>query len=247
MIQFKKVWPWCAALALIGLAAAQRPEADAGLVGYWPFDAGAGAVARDRSGRGGDGRIHDCQWVTGRFGTALRFNGETSYVRLPAPAGLDGSNEMTVEVWVFWEGLGRYPNIVTAGSWNPGGFLVFVSDAVCSFRMGRPGPKPWTLGRDWRETGAMLVKPIALGRWYHLAAVFKRPRLATYVNGRFVGGASWNYPVGLRGPIIVGRWSLDQGKTQSHCGIIDELKLYKRALRPEEIRAHYEQEAERRR
>jgi len=218
----------------------------AGLVGWWRFDEGQGVVARDSSGKGHDGKINAGQWVNGRFGTALHFNGENTYVVIPHMAEIDGSDELTVEAWVFWEGMGRYPNILTGGSWNPGGFLVFVSDNSCSFRMGKPGKKPWTLGRDWQEVGAPFVK-FDLGKWYHLAATFKRPVITTYVNGKPVGSASWNFPVGQTGDFHVGRWGLDQGKTQSHYGLIDELRIYKRALSANEVKASFEREAARRR
>lgn len=236
-----------AATALwLSAAVGGAESADKGLLGHWRFDSGRGQVAKDSSGRSNDGRINAGQWLKGRFGTALRFDGENTYVAIPELAGLDGSDEMTVEVWVFWEGMGRYPNIVTGGVWNPGGFLVFVSDDYCSFRMGKPGKTAWELGKTWQETGVILLKPFELGRWYHLAATFKRPVIATYVDGKPVGAGSWNFPVGQTGQIQVGKWGLDQGKTQSHCGLIDELRIYNRALTAKEVKASYDMEAAKR-
>jgi len=234
--------------AALGLAAcALGVEAKAapanGLLGHWRFDSIRGQVAKDSSGAGRHGTIHNGKWVRGRFGTAMHYNGETTYVTLPALAELDGSDELTVEAWVLWQGAGRYPNILTAGAWNPGGFLLFVSDGYCSFRMGKPGKEPWTPGKDWQEVGAVLVKPFDLGRWYHLAATFKRPLITTYVDGVAVGSATWPFPVGQTGDMHLGRWALDQGKTQSHYGLIDEVKIYRRALRADEIKSSYEQGA----
>jgi len=39
---------------------------------------------------------------------------------------------------------------------------------------------------------------------------------------------------------------LDQGKTQSHYGLIDEVRIYKRALAADEVKASYSREALRR-
>ncbi|MBT3377448.1 MAG: LamG domain-containing protein [Lentisphaerae bacterium] len=230
--------------AVLGMAwATERPsrgqEKDPSLVGAWSFSQGSGAVAKDASGHGHDGAINEGTWVTGDFGTALHFNGESTYVTIPAIPALDGSDQMTVSVWVFWEGVGRYPNILTGGAWNPGGFLIFVGDDRCSFRLGRPGKEAWELGKDWQETQAVLLQPIRPGRWVHLAATVKRPDMTTYVNGEPVGAVRWNHPVGQTGEIIVGRWNLDQGETQSHYGMIDELRLHSRALSPAEIRAEF--------
>lgn len=222
---------------------AAKSNRASGLLAWWKFDDGKGAVAKDSSGRGNHGQVHNAKWVKGTFGVALRFNGENAYVSVPAIKGLNGSQQMTVEVWVFWEGMGRYPNIITGGAWNPGGFLVFVSNDYCSFRMGKPGKEAWELGKNWQEVGATLIRPFDLGRWYHLVATFDRPTITTYVDGKPVGSASWNFPVGHTGDIHVGRWSLDQGKTPSHCGLIDELKIYKRALTADEVKASFELEA----
>ena len=175
-----------------------------GLLGHWKFDQGQGDVVVDSSGHEDDGEIWDADWVRGKFGTALRFDGRGSHVAIPEIAGLDGSDELTVDVWVYWEGTGRYPNILTGGTWSPGGFLLFVQDNQCSFRMGRPALSATDKREQWREVGAGLLAPFELGRWYHLAATFDRPVIKTYVNGRQVGTANWDYPVGHKNDLIVG-------------------------------------------
>ena len=252
MRTYRRLWVMPAAIVLslgsAGFATAQEENEapDVRLVGWWKFDDGRGGVARDSSSKGHHGQINAGQWVKGRFGTALRFDGESTYVAIPHLAEIDGSDEMTVAVWVFWEGMGRYPNILTGGAWNPGGFLMFVRDDYCSFRMGKPGKEAWELGKNWQETSAHLIRAFKLGKWYHLAATFKRPVITTYVDGKPVGSGSWNYPVGHVGDLQVGKWGLDQGQTQSHYGLIDELKIYKRALSADEAEASFEKEAARR-
>ncbi|MBM4050802.1 MAG: LamG domain-containing protein, partial [Planctomycetes bacterium] len=224
-------------------ALAQQPAiGQKGLLAHWKFDEGQGDMAADSSGNGFDGDLYAAEWVRGPFGTALRFNGEDAYVQVPEIAALNGSDELTVEAWVFWEGTGRYPNILTGGRWSPGGFLIFVSDDTCSFRMGRPGASATQPGSGWTETSTKLVSPIVLGRWYHLAATFKRPKIQTYVNGEPVGSANWDYPVGHAGDLIVGKWA----RKPCHNGLIDEVKLYKRELSHDEVKASYESEARRR-
>ena len=211
-----------------------------GLVGYWRLNDGTGAIAKDSSGQGRDGEIQNGEWVTGGSGTALHFNGENTCVVVPEISGLNGSDELTVEAWVFWEGGGRYPNILTGGAWNPGGFMIFVHDNQCSFRMGKPGPAPWEVGKNWEETSAGLVRPIQLGRWYHLAASFKQPTLTTYVDGELAGSASWNYPVGQSGKISIGTWNdAGLGPGMFHYGMIAEVKIFNRALSKSEIEADY--------
>jgi len=216
---------WCIGLIVVlGAGTGTAQDTNKGLVGWWRFDEGKGDLAADSSPGHHDGEIDGATWVKGAFGTALWFGGKDSHVAVPGIAALDGSNELTLEAWVLWEGTGRYPNIVSALPWSPGGFLIFVRDKTCVFRMGRPGDKPWPRS-EWQEVSAQLVPAIQLGRWYHLAATFKRPVITTYLDGRRAGRATWNHPVGQAGQIVIGRWS----DATAHHGLIDEVKLYTRA------------------
>ncbi len=219
--------------------AAEVERADKTLLGDWRFDEGGGDVASDSSGHGNDGEIHGADWVKGKFGTALHFGGRDAYVSIPGIASLDGSNELTAEAWVYWEKGGRYPNIITGGTWCPGGFLFFVADNGCSFRLGKPGKSPLQVGKDWAETSANFFE-FTPGRWYHLAATFKRPHVQTYVNGKAVGSVEWDYPIGFSGDLQIGTWGNPQA---CHNGLIDEVKLYNRALTPEEVLAHFNRTA----
>ncbi len=54
---------------------------------------------------------------------------------------------------------------------------------------------------------------------------FQRPDITTYVNGKKVGSAKWDYPVGHRGDMQLGRWS----GSVSHAGLIDDVRIYGRA------------------
>ncbi len=202
-----------------------------GLLGWWRFDEGEGLFSANAADPVAEAELHNVSWVTGEFGKALRFNGSDSFVSLPSVPQLDGSDQMSVAAWVYWEGTGQYPNILSGGTWSPGGFLFFVSEQSCSFRMGRPGQRHGVASEQWTETSAPLLSKLPMKRWVHLAAVFKRPELTTYVNGEKVGSAKWDYPVGQQGEMQVGRWS----GSVSHQGLIDEVRIYKRALDAAEI------------
>ncbi len=222
-------------LAAIGMALLAGPRhcaAQDDLAAWWRFDEAQGTLAEDSSGNANDADIWGARWARGPFGTALWFDGDGSWLSAPEIPGLDGSDELTVSAWVYWEGTGRYPNIITGGRWSPGGFLIFVVDGACSFRMGTPGHTAGDPGYQWAETGANLVSGLELGRWYHLAATFARPQITTYVDGEQVGSAHWDYPVGYSGELVIGRW---HGTRECHQGLIDDVRLYTRALGADEI------------
>ncbi|MGC9317894.1 MAG: LamG-like jellyroll fold domain-containing protein, partial [Armatimonadota bacterium] len=229
-----------AALIVITAAASNcmgLADLEEGLVGWWRFEDAGGLVAEDASGHANDAEIWEAKWVRGPFGTALWFDGESSYLSVPQVPGLDGSEELTVSAWVYWEAGGRYPNIITGGTWSPGGFMMFVSDRTCSFRMGRPGHRANDPQSDWREQGVPLVSGFELGRWYHLTVTFRRPEITTYVDGERVASAQWDFPVGYSGDLLIGRWG--EGRPH-HRGLIDDVRLYTRALSPDEVTAVYE-------
>ena len=208
---------------------------DPALVGEWRLDDGRGDVVADSSGHDHEGQILGAEWVRGRFGTALHFGGHDAYVSIPGITGLDGSNELTVEAWVYWEKGGRYPNIITGGQWSPNGFLIFVMDNSCSFRMGKPS-KTVIPNAEWNETSAGFGQ-FTPGQWYHLVATFKHPMIQTYLNGQPVGVAQWDYPVGFAGDLRIGAWDATQ---ICHSGMISGVKLYNRALTAAEVLASYQ-------
>lgn len=239
MFRSHLVWS-CLTLLLAARLSLAAP--DDGLLGRWTFDEGRGDLAADSSGQGNTGDLMDAAWAKGTFGTAARFTGHASCVSVPQLAGLDGADQLTVEAWVLWEDGGRYPNIVTGGRWAPGGFMIFVADRSCSFRMGRPDARPGDAAHPWQETSAPLVARFETGKWYHLAATFHRPQITTYVNGRKVGSARWDYPVGCQGDLLIG----SGGGRVAHKGLIDEVRLFRRALSADEVQASYTAEAPRR-
>jgi hypothetical protein len=76
------------------------PVARRGLVGAYPFAEGAGRVAADASRHDNAGRIVGASWTTGRFGSALRFDGTDDVVRVPAAESLDLEERFTLSAWL---------------------------------------------------------------------------------------------------------------------------------------------------
>jgi hypothetical protein len=72
----------------------------AGLVAAYAFDAGSGATAADASGSHNAGEIRGATWAPGRYGDALRFDGDAADVRVPASPSLNLTRAMTLSAWV---------------------------------------------------------------------------------------------------------------------------------------------------
>ena len=92
-----------------GAAPASRPvpangraDTATGLMGWWRFDEGVGTSTADATGRGHTGAlINGPEWVAGRSGKALSFDGKTTYVVIPSSTDFDSSNEFSISAWVY--------------------------------------------------------------------------------------------------------------------------------------------------
>jgi len=215
-----------------------------GLVAYWKFNEGEGTTAKDSSGNNNDGTLKNGpQWVEGKVGMALEFDGSDDYVDCGSDSSLDITDELTVEAWI-------YPTAVPSGQGR----------TVVSRYKYHPAPTPdtgWNLGRVWGsddwfrfrvEDGAgnrsWAVKSnfwsTYLNQWVHVVGVFKASEyIRLYINGELVDNNTTNVvsTIAYERPLVIGARA---NTTQSFFqGIIDEVRVYHRALSSSEIRRHY--------
>jgi len=83
--------------------------------------------------------------------------------------------------------------------------------------------------------------PVPLSKWTHVAATYDRRTMRLYVNGKERGSLErLGAVVPSENKLCLG--SYGQGDQQHNfVGVIDEVKLYDRALTPTEVEAHYRQ------
>ena len=102
----KVKYPLVAVVALFaaGLLFAVSSEAKIDpktIAGMWLFDEDEGDVVNDSSGNGNDGTLKNGpKWDDGKFGSALEFDGGTTYVSCGNGLSLDITEEITVMAWV---------------------------------------------------------------------------------------------------------------------------------------------------
>jgi len=206
------------------------PQTENGLVLYLTGNAGAGKIMHDCSPMGNNGRIHGATWTQGKFGKALSFDGVDDYVEIPDSASLDITDAITIEAWVKPRGSYadlEFPTIVrkegayalrfghSTGNLNG---IVWIGGSVVYSN---------SIENAWDTT-----------KWTHFAFVYDGQYLRLYRNG--VEAAS---PKAYTGTIDVSANNLGIGATGEgnylFNGIIDEVRIYNRALSEEEIRAHF--------
>jgi hypothetical protein len=200
-----------------------------GLVAYWSFDEGSGTTAYDASGNGNHGTIYGAKWTQGKSGTGLSFDGVDDYVDCGNAASLNITSAITIEVWVKFPKLiteypsSQWPSIVEKG----GSYYIWVN-----------GGQNIELGIY--KGGA--VQPLYLSSslfqkdvWYHLVFTYDGSYRKAYLNGELKAAGSTTRNIDITAnPVYIGRHG-----TQYFSGLIDEVRIYNRALSPEEIRFHY--------
>ena len=205
-----------------------------GLAAAYAFDEGTGTTVADASNHGLTGTISGATWTTqGKYTNALSFNGTSGYVDLGNPASLQMTGSMTLSAWVK----------ATA---NPpdDGQIIAKSDNVSGWQLKTsPDTGPHTFGIAISDGSTHVQRYSstvrALNVWYHIAGVYnaKPHTLDIYVNGVLNNGV-------LKGVIPASQSNANVNvnigrRTGGYYfkGIIDEVRLYNRALTQLEIQS----------
>ncbi len=197
-------------------------------VAAYGFDAGAGTTVPDQSGSGNAGTIANATWAAaGKYGKALSFNGTNAAVTVPDSSSLDLTSGMTLEGWVNPNAGGDFRTFVVKE--RPGDL---VYGLYSSSETNRPQAQV-TIGATPRLLNGTATLPT--GAWTHLAATYDGTTQRLYVNGTQVSTlavagtiATSNSPLKIGGNSIWAEW---------FTGLIDEVRVYNRALSAAEIQA----------
>lgn len=207
-----------------------RPGGEApGLVAWWSFDEAADCpVAMDYSGHGLGGVLKDATRAPGRVGQALVCQGGAATV--PGNPALSVTQAVTVECWVKTDLGGQdnkwLVNRVRSGGVDAGFRLGIVGGAPC-FEV------PLTSFSHHLKGNA----PLPTGRWVHLAGTFDGQTIRLYMDGAECGSMERPGPMKPSTvPLTLG--SYEAGHAAYFTGLLDEVKVWDRALGAEEINGH---------
>jgi hypothetical protein len=196
------------------------------LVLAFSFDEASGVTVNDKSGLGNNGTASGGPLrVAGHAGGALSFDGVNDVVAVPNAASLALTTGLTVEAWVRPSQLGA--------NWR----TIALKE--------RPGGMCWALyGHDSNGPAAHAVTGptatangarLALNAWTHLAATYDGSVLALYRDGSLVASTL------ASGSLLTSTGALKIGGnsiwSEWFAGLIDDLRVYSRALTASEIAA----------
>ena len=253
MTTTKKVVLSLTAVLLTGLGigvpvTAQTVVIEDGLIGYWSFnkDTVKGNTVKDVWGDQDAEMIGKLQIVEGKYGEAVRLEGGAG-ARVQITDDIKNAElpteEMTVELWVWDEQFIEW-----------GGYMVAVQDNG-AFEKG------WLIGTRWKAFSFALSSDGAddgdglltylnsantydVNEWHHVVGTYDGKEMKIYVDGKLEGTSSVqsgviNYPDRIF--FSMGAYK-DDNEDFVHKGMIDEVRLYDRALSEKEVSNNLEAE-----
>lgn len=220
---------------ILSLTAAAVLSAQAGLVGHWKFDEGAGTTAQDSSGNNRNAVITNGTWVEGKRGSAVSFSGSWSFARA---AIVDIPGSITMCAWVKPAAMperefNELAVVARSGYHNSLGCL---TDGSFFFSL-------WNI--ENKNAYATAPKAEIAGVWHHIAGTYNEESRAVtvYVNGTAKKTVTLPAGGGVRKyePVLYfGVGAPGSSKYASFFpGDVDEVKLFSRALSADEIQAEY--------
>lgn len=213
-------------------------SATEGLVGYWSFDNGD---ATDDSGNGNNGTVHGATLTEDRFGntdSAYSFDGVDDYIEVPDSSGLDIVKEISITGWVNvnsytdeWLGI-----VNKADSDGNDTFEICInSSGYIHFPL-----KFQTSGRLSYNSDPGCFKE---GEWHFFGTVYNGTHVEIYVDGVLTNSyASTDEPLNTNNhSLIIGAEGESYNGPHPFNGVLDEIRIYNRALSESEIKQLYAQ------
>ena len=217
-----------------------------GLVGYWSLNELTGATTYDYSGQGNNGTLRPdypsnvparTDSINKKFGKALKFDGDNDYVNIGEGNGLfDITAAITIEAWIR---VISYP--VT--------HRIIVSKVNTAYEMillgGKIGFQADRSGSPIRASYTVTVDT----NWHHVVFRFDSQNQNTlgqyhsiYLD-TIIRALTWANGSDTSTPLDTNNEALQIGGRRGDItfpdGLIDEVRIYNRALSTEEIKLHY--------
>ncbi|MGZ8452580.1 MAG: PQQ-dependent sugar dehydrogenase [Candidatus Binatia bacterium] len=193
------------------------------VVAAYSFNEGVGNTINDASGNGNHGSIVSAAWVSGRYSDALDSDGSGDFIVVPDNATLDLGSTGTIEAWVRPASLNQWQGIIAKGNASLN-YALGITDAnlaVCS------------LGNIPTELAVLSTTPISSHAFQHLACSWDGTTLALYIDAILNNSvAQTRAPAANAAPLYIGQFAAN---TDRFDGVIDEVRIYNRALSQAEI------------
>ncbi len=215
-----------------------------GLVAYYPFNGNA----NDASGNGHNGKLYGgVSFTNGKIGKAAYFDGKDDYIKIYSGGELIKTNYITVTGWIkpfsFSQNKCSQNTIFVQNDINSGYVthdIFFGGDDDASGK----GIDDSLWYDNWLPSGGYISssKSLKKNTWVHFAVVRSNGHVIFYVNGKQTAKKSYNEirksANSIDNVLIGARYYKGSSNCEYH-GLIDELRIYNRAITESEIQEVY--------
>ena len=213
------------------LIAQKRITQDPNLVLYLSFEEGTGTMTKDLSGWGNHGTlVNGPTWSTGRAGKCLSFDGVDDYVNCGSSSSLSAPSQLTVEAWFN-------PSNFPSGLHQIVGKQTYYNE----YRLVLDGND--LQGHIFSSSTGYVVKSSSSGVylttniWYHAIMTYDGTTFKLYLNGNLVDSLNISITINPNSnSLTIGT---NNDNDYFFPGLIDEVRIYNRALTASEIQDHY--------
>jgi len=185
---------------------------------------GSGTTWTDISTTGMSATLTNGPVYSTNNGGYFTFDGTNDYVSLPS--AYPGSNDITIEAWVYPTAFGGFKVISNMNSWSTGDVhFQFDGNALQFALCGQP---------DKYSTFAFNTNT-----WYHIAAVYDKSAatIKFYVNGTLINTESYGSPPSISANTFkIGSWN---GNDRFFLGNISMIRMYSSSLSDNQILNNY--------
>ncbi len=204
-----------------------------GLAAHWKLDEASGTTAANAAGGGHGGVLTNMDpandWVTGKVGGALDFDGGNDCVLLGDSLELLGP--LTVAAWVKPSTVASDMQIISDG-YNGSATQWELKTTSAS---GRVSLRHWAPG----AVGVQSVSSLIAGSWTHVVGVYDGSTWKIYWDGALDNSSADSGPIATNRDLYIGAVDINGNPGQFWHGAIDDVRVYSRALMLGEIQALY--------
>ncbi len=200
-----------------------------GLIAHWGFD-DASNLGKDSNDNHHQGINTGVTQTTGIIGSAASFDGSTALIQVPAHVDLEPTDALTVSLWAKFSQTN-----------NPDGILIDSSHGgdkkgwVMGYN-GTSGVLSFSYGNQVTWHTAIPTSDVADDVWHQITGLFDGSTINIYVDGDLEHTVTYSGTASPSGrDINIGAWTEGGSLARYFNGLIDDIRLYNRAITDQEI------------
>jgi len=204
-----------------------------GLVAYYPFDGNA----NDESGNGNDGTENGgLSYGTGVSGQAASFDGTDDYIQVSNNSTLELNRHLTISYFMSPQPDPAGNPVICKNRHTGNNYSSWIrpGSAGLSFQQYPQG------STDGVEYTFRSETPLEAGKWIHVAMLRDDTAVKIYLDGVLVKEGTADYEANEKGESLFIGYDGGFGYPKFK-GLLDDLRIYDRALSPAEIQTLSEQ------